>query len=287
MTTVPSAVRAMARPVAPRLTDPTAASPMRGDVRLVHPLAHESGPPRIALILDVDRAHDVIDIALVHSHPDLATDSDVIVPKAIAGTQFPVVIQSDLRSAVWKQQLGGLVGRIDAAGLAMVNDALDPVPQGPSSHLSVGLPLDGPSDGRWEFKHLEGEDLRRLTADCSRAVLDDETDWELDPKTIVPGQSPDVLLELMHWLQTRTVQVSESAHEYAAEVYAHLTKNSWGEYSDVASALIDALADVLMAEPVPRAHGRRRAFLTTASIDVTTIGEFDVVQYLGVEVELV
>src|SRR5690606_9178922 len=148
--------------------DPRAAVLRRGDLRLVHPLSHEAGGSRIALVLDVDRANDVVDMALIHADPDLATDTDVIVPKEVAGSRFPIVVQSDLRSAVWKTQVGALVGRLDAAQLDHVNDALDPDLAEEPSPFEVGLPLEGPFDGRWEFKSVEGDDLRRLSADCTR-----------------------------------------------------------------------------------------------------------------------
>lgn len=274
------------QPVRLQLAGPHVTPPRRGDVSLVHPLGHEAGDSRIVLVLDVDRANEVADVALIHADPDLATDADVVVPKEVAGAHFPIVVQSDLRSAVWWSQLGARVGRLDAADLDRVNDALDPDVAVEPSPFEVGLPLEGPFDGRWEFKRVEGDDLRRLSADCSRALLEDDSDWTLDPRTIEPGQSADVLIELMHWLQTRTVRVSESAHEFAVEVYAKLTKDSWGEFADLATSIIDAFRDVILADPVSRAEGQRRALLTTAALETQT-EEFDVVRYLGVQLELV
>jgi len=87
-------------------------------------------------------------------------------------------------------------------------------------------------------------------------------------------------------LQTRTVRLSETAHDFAVEVYANLTKDSWGDYSDLAMSIIDAFRDVVLAEPVQRAEGQRRAVLTTAALGVQA-EEFDVVRYLGVELEIV
>ena len=275
-----------ARPLRIQLQDPGAAALRRGDLRLIHPLGHEAGDSRIALVLDVDRANDVVDVALVHAEPDLATDADVIVSKEAAGSRFPIVVQSDLRSAVWRAQLGALVGRLEPAQLEQVNDALDPELAAELSPFEIGIPLEGPFDGRWEFKSVEGDDLRRLSVDCTRALLEDDADWILDPRTIQPGQSAEVLIELMHWLQTRTVRLSETAHDFAVEVYANLTKDSWGDYSDLAMSIIDAFRDVVLAEPVQRAEGQRRAVLTTAALGVQA-EEFDVVRYLGVELEIV
>jgi hypothetical protein len=228
---------------------------------------------------------------MTHADPELATDADVVVPKEVAGARFPIVVQSDLRSAVWRSQLGALVGRLETAHLDQVNDALDPDFAEEPSPFEVGLPLEGPFDGRWEFKRVEGDDLRRLSADCSRALLEDDADWILDPRTIDPSSleepgAADVLIELMHWLQTRTLRLSETAYEFAVEVHTSLTKDSWGEHADLAAELTTAFADLLMTPPVPRADGQRRALLTTAAFEVQP-EEFDVVRYLGVELELV
>jgi hypothetical protein len=278
-------------PVRIHLSDPSAEMLRRSDLRLVHPLDHETGDSRIVLVLDVDRANDVVDVALVHADPELATDSDVIVPKAAAATRFPIVVQSDLRSAVWRSQLGALVGRLATDQLEQVNDALDPEMAEEPSPFEIGLPLEGPFDGRWEFKSLEGAELRRLSADCGRALLEDDAAWIIDPRAIDPSslgadRAVDVLIELMHWLQTRTLRLSETSYEFAVEVHASLTKDSWGEQADLAGELTVAFADLLMRPPVPKADGQRRALLTTASLPVVN-DEFDVVRYLGIEMELV
>lgn len=286
MSAVPQAVRAAARPVELSLRDPKASSVRRGDLRLVHPLDHEIGGSRVVLILDVDRAHDVVDVALVHAEPDLATDSDVVVPKDVAEAPFPIVVQSDLRSALWTSQVGALVGRLGPIDLDRLNDALYLDHQGELSSFALGLPLDGRADGRWEFKRLEGDDLRRLSADCSAALLDDDADWELDARAVVPGQSDEVLIELMHWLQTRPLRLSETSHEFAQEVYTNLTRESWGEHAELANSLIEAFAEVVMAQPIPSAEGRRRAVLTTLAFRDEAV-EFDVVHYLGLELETV
>lgn len=284
--TVPTEVRAAARPVAPKVTDVSAQWLRRGDLRLVHPLEFEPEGTRVVLVLDVDRANDVVDIALIHADTEMATDVDVVVPKVDARTQFPVVVQSDLRSAVWRSQVGGLVGRIEPAELEQVNDAFDPVSDGEPSPYLVGLPLQGTFDGRWEFKRSEGDDLRQLSADCTRALLDDGTEWALDPRTIKPGLSADVLIELMHWLQTRTVRLSESSHEFAVEVYSSLTKDDWGEHAEIASSLIDAFGQLVMVEPVPMATGNRLAVLTAVGLAVSPENT-DVIHRLGRELELV
>jgi hypothetical protein len=182
--------------------------------------------------------------------------------------------------------VGALVGRLGPIDLDRLNDALDLDHQGELSSFALGLPLDGRADGRWEFKRLEGDDLRRLSADCSAALLDDDADWELDARAVVPGQSDEVLIELMHWLQTRPLRLSETSHEFAQEVYTNLTRESWGEHAELANSLIEAFAEVVMAQPIPSAEGRRRAVLTTLAFRDEAV-EFDVVHYLGLELETV
>jgi hypothetical protein len=112
------------------------------------------------LVLDVEGEH--AQVALVHPFVEDMTDWDVLVDKTVAGSRFPIVVESDLVSVLWVHQLRILVGHVGEEVLDEANRAL----AGEPSSLLVGLPLEGRLDGRWEFKEGEGAALRSLCADC-------------------------------------------------------------------------------------------------------------------------
>jgi hypothetical protein len=67
-------------------------------------------------------------------------------------------------------------------------------------------------DHRWAFKVYEGEVMAALASDCTGALLDGESPWQLDPGLFsaeLLSETPDLdalLIDLMHALETRTVE---------------------------------------------------------------------------------
>lgn len=223
--------------------------PRRGDLRILRPLEFESEGCRIVLVADVDRANDIADVVLVHADPDLATESDVVVPKAVARSRFPVVVQTDLRSVVWTRQLGEKTGRLEAGQIEAINDLVD-VGRGPSTGgYSLGLPLDGPFDGRWSFKREEGADLRRLSADCTQALLETQgrTQWAPDALTSMTDASSLELLRLVHWLSTRSPKTAASDRRRLVEVVAGLERHGWSSRPDLGDELSAVVAEAVLA----------------------------------------
>lgn len=152
-----------------RTGPPAAHGAVRGELRIAR---EAGGGARCVLVLEV-HGDGTVQVALTHPYSELATDADVVVPAEWQAATWPVVVQSDLRSVVWASQLGDLAGRLSAAQLDELNDALDA--DGYDGLCRVGIPLSGPADGRWEFKRTEGDDLRRLAARCVAALLADST----------------------------------------------------------------------------------------------------------------
>ena len=101
-------------------------------------------------------------VALIHTAPELATDYDAVVEPPLAGTPFTIVVQTDLRGCVHRSQITQKVSHLTEPTMQAVNAVTI---SGKIQHGSIwsGPPLHGMSDGRWDFKAAEGRAFRRLT----------------------------------------------------------------------------------------------------------------------------
>lgn len=157
MTRIPSAVRraAASRP----RHDTLPPIPIeRGDIRVVT----TEGESRLVLVLSVDSENEFADVLLVHSAPELATDSDGVLNSADLNLPFPLVVQTDLRAVVWTLQIGEAVGRLSDDVFTQLNNIVRGAGPAVESGVTTGFTLSGPADRRWVFKKEEGHALRRL-----------------------------------------------------------------------------------------------------------------------------
>lgn len=217
MTELPAALRAALRKPAP---PPASAPPaiassrvQRGDLRFARGLPGEPLEPRLVLVLSVDSKLDFADVLLLHTATELACDIDVVVPRSVSGIPYEVVVQTDLRGVVWTLQLGPAVGRLDDNLLRALRNETTSLDLDATPDVRRGLQLAGPADPRWSFKQEEGVALRALALDCTDALLDEEA-WQVEAGLLRPdlldlADDPAALLtELMHWLRTRTLELS-------------------------------------------------------------------------------
>lgn len=117
-------------------------TPARGDLWVVMP---DDGTPRVVLILNNTDGH--IEVALVHTAPELATSHDIICEPSTVTVAWPVVVQTDLRGVTPRERMLRPVGRV----------AMPPVGD-------RGVVIGGPTtDRRWQFKHDEGRVLSAVT----------------------------------------------------------------------------------------------------------------------------
>ncbi len=249
---VPSAVAEAARsqPSTPLHLPAPSRTVQRGDLRLIKPPYDAAGESRLGLVLNVDATLQFIEIALVHPYPELATAVDGVVPGALAGTPYDVVIQTDLRGVVWTPvQVTRLVGRLSPETLEEISDRVETGVPGSTSGVRVGIPLSGSLDRRWSFKAAEGEALDLLTSDCTREVIDGRSPWRLDRDLFIPellASSPEldsILIELVHWLETRSLRLTvEDALEL--ESRGALEFEAWRS-ADLSPELYESLVDIV------------------------------------------
>jgi hypothetical protein len=205
-------------------------------------------------VLNVDSTLQFVEIALVHPYPELATSMDGIVPGALAGTPYDVVVQTDLRGVVWTAvQVSRLVGELSSETIEAISDLIEAGRTESTTGIRTGVRLAGSKDRRWGFKAAEGRALDLLTADCAGEVMYGRSPWRVHPELLVPdllASSPDldaILIELVHWIDTRTLRLTvEDA--LALEDRGALELDAWrhAELSgDVYDALIEMVEDAL------------------------------------------
>lgn len=154
----------------------------RGQVRTVRTSEGDPVPDRMVLVLRVDPGSQraFADVMLVHSHIELAASSDLVIGPERSTIPYKAVIQTDARGVIWADQLDGLIGLMGPRALKAIGDVAvgDPFYE---EGISVGSPLRGPLDPRWDFKGQEGAAIRSLAADCTTALLYDGPPLQLDP----------------------------------------------------------------------------------------------------------
>ena len=257
---VPSAVAAAARAEEAKVPNRIAPNRTirRGDLRLIAPTYDATGEARLGLVLNVDTRLQFTEVALVHTYPELATSMDGVVPGALAGTPFDVVVQTDLRGVVWTPvQVSRLVGIVSAGTLQAISDLVETGLAESPSGVRIGTALGGPHDRRWSFKATEGQALDALTSDCSSEVIDGRSPWRVGRELFIPdllASSSDldsIVVELAYWLDTRVLRMTlEDALEL--EERGALEFDAWRNANlsaELYEALIDIVEDALTHAP--------------------------------------
>lgn len=307
MTDVPEAVRlavanrtetnAPSRPgTTPAFTESGRIS--RGDLRIVAPTAGDRpAESRLCLVLGVDPTDEFADVVLTHTAPELATSVDGVVPPELSGAPYDIVVQTDLRGAVWTLQLGRRVGWIDEPALNNLTSIVLGRTEDPDSSgggLHAGIPLQGPADRRWSFKEEEGAELRRLTANCTDAVLDGDSVWEIDSGLLVsdhlgePDDQVAIVAELWEWTRTRRTRHVTMTDDALAQLLdsSGTGLERWSDVSDLgmdlSTSIWDLAADISTNAPSSELiETSVRCLLTADHLPTAEHESFEQVHYLG------
>jgi hypothetical protein len=262
----------------------------RGDLRFCRGIPGVAIEPRLVLVLSVDSDHDFADVLLLHTATEMACDVDVVVPRAVSGTPYDVVVQTDLRGVVWLLQVGSAIGRLDDDVLSTLGTGTNEVVGDHRSTVYRGLRLAGPSDPRWDFKGSEGVELRGLTRDCTEALLD-EGDWIVDPGLLRPDlldladDRTALVVDLLHWVETRSLELSPTEIETLLELGA-LDTDAWAAVGDLGLDIWTAIQQLVVSSAT--ATGRHSdlvsswRLLTATHLEVHTRRAVpQIVHYLG------
>ena len=157
-------------------TSTSAPRPALGQLRVVRSMDLGSAGDRIGLIVGLDEAVGAVTVLLASPFVEQRTSSDYLVEPGESGFAAPLVVECDLRGAVWQAQLERCVGEVPRVLAA----DLDRVGAGESAaglglqQSRFGLPARDGRDPKWGWKLSEREAIDALTAGCERRLLSDE-----------------------------------------------------------------------------------------------------------------
>ena len=266
----------------------------RGDVRIVTAPCGERGTDsRICLVVGTDPAGEFADVVLAHSSTELATGIDGVVTRSRSGAPYDIVVETDLRGAVWTFQVGRRVGHLDEDVLDALSSIAvgDPTSAPPLTGGDVcsGSPLLGESDRRWRFKEDEGKAFRSLSHDCTAVLVDGGTFWIVDPELIRSGQlegalDPYVIEDFWEWRSTRRTRRLTITDDLLDEMLGHEppSPNSGDDLALELSTLAwEVAVDVSTTGQPDRSLATARGVLTARSLLRAAHQSFDDIQLLG------
>jgi hypothetical protein len=152
------------------------ARPAVGELRVLQHRDRGITPDRLGLVVDVDEALAVVRALLVSPLIEYRTAVDYVLEPADSGSTMRLLVECDLRGAVWyPSQLGpcagvcepGLAASLDAIGGGALPVDVD------LARSRFGLPARDERDPRWAWKLSEFEALSSLTHECDEWLFSD------------------------------------------------------------------------------------------------------------------
>jgi hypothetical protein len=145
--------------------------PRVGEFSVLESMDPSAAPRRVVLVIDVDASERFALVALVTNETEVAGARDIRLAPAETSLPYDAVVESDVVGTAWWAQLGAPLGKLDT-DLAFADEVLTHRLDGvPAARL--GLPIVSSEDSRWQWKKAEAAHFRRLTADCSIALVDE------------------------------------------------------------------------------------------------------------------
>lgn len=164
-----------------------------GDFRLAHSIDYPGdGPTRVVVVLRVHPQSDIIEVALVSTEVELATDWDLALEGSLTGVGYDVIAELDLTVPVWRSQIGRCIGSLPREHLRRVQtyrameDTSDQWLRG-----RCGLPLQPGGSTRRAWKREELRVAQQLAEGAIRALLEEDCDHILDV-ALLPTRHEDV-----------------------------------------------------------------------------------------------
>jgi len=174
-----------------RVQESLVVRPRVGEIRLVRDM-DGAAEPRMILVVGVYTSTGVVEGALITNEKDMGTDWDVLLPAAETGLPFDAMAEADIVLPLFAVQCDPLVGRASrevVESIIAVRGSGSP----PASPPWIGLPLRGPSDGRWVFKETELAAFQALAASCASWLMEGGPveDRIVDPELLLAPSSED------------------------------------------------------------------------------------------------
>lgn len=222
-----------------------------GDLYIATPM-DGYGECRVVLVLNVGVGW--ADIALTHTEPEMATDSDLTIAAGQSPTGYPLVIQFDVRAPLFFCQIENLLATLDVEStnlndLSSVASSID---------ARRGMPIRSRQDPRRAHKSSELRSLQALARPCVEQVLDGPREDDFDPELILAAHHGSK--EAVRWL-IDAAQRRERKTSVVAEMLIRDGALAADEAAPESLELMNALAGFLMPSGPRRRRYRRTTFV--------------------------
>jgi hypothetical protein len=145
----------------------------------------------LVLVTQIDDHAQSVTAVLLSVDVELGGSDDLLLQPDATGLPYTLIAQADVFGYLWLVQLDHQLGGVDADVLTAVEEV--------RNHDYVGWPVAGPpiserGDIRWRFKQNELARLQKLSASCTRQLIDGEPVASIDPVALrIPDNSEDAL----------------------------------------------------------------------------------------------
>lgn len=214
-------------------------------------------PSALVLVTAIDDATQSIAVTLLSPDIEFGSSTDLALSGAEIGRTYDLLAESDIFGYAWVVQLDRRVGRVEPSVLraltALRNDeAIDRPVAGP--------PVVGRNDPRWNFKLQELKRLQRLTADCTRELIDGERIASIDPNALrAPSTDTEVaafeefVVEVVEGVERGTARVPGWLVDIALDADLVAAYRAAGLYNSL--RLLWKLADTTDVPAAPHLSG--------------------------------
>lgn len=214
-----------------------------------------AGERRVGVVLEVGLGW--VEVALVHTEPDITTDEDVAVAPERSPTGYPLVVQFDISGPVFFCQLESYLGRLE------LQSARTPAEAASALNALPGVAIRSRDDQRRVRKLDELRSLQSLSRSCAGQIIDGPQEDDFDPELLLAARrgSEEALRFLIEAAGRRERATSVVAETLIGEGELLATPDEPRSLE-----LMNALSAFLMPGASP---GRRRRFGATLQETVT------------------
>ncbi len=145
--------------------------PIVGDLFVIKAGRVGTAANRLGVVLDVDASFQVVRCALLTTETEYACDRDVRLTSEELQLPYAVIVECDIVTSVWWNQVGPNIGAIPAELRSAIIDATTGDFVG-IEEWRRGTPIHGPDDPRWSFREQELSALHALSSECLSRLTD-------------------------------------------------------------------------------------------------------------------
>ncbi|GAB3602516.1 hypothetical protein [Microbacterium aureliae] len=240
-------------------------------------------PSALVLVTDFDDATQSLTVTLLSPDIEFGSSTDLLLSGNEIGRTYDLLAESDIFGYAWVVQLDRRVGRVEPSLLTTLialraEEAIDRPVAGP--------PVIGRGDPRWNFKLEELKRLQRLTADCTRELIDGEPVTSIDPSALrAPSTDTEIaafeefVVEVVERVERGTARVPGWLVDIALDANLVAAYRSVGLYNSL--RLLWKLADTTDEPAAPLPSHPRLEHLHKLQVEATAASGHSALWLLG------